>query len=130
MHDLHIAVKHRGRENVGGVVIKGDPPAWDENFADLLYRSIIYTAGLAYRPIALDAILPRDGILKILSEWMERDHHDKDPVYRTKFEAKSANIRISGRLMANSPFMTGTRLDIAFCVNSMGPYLPPEMKTS
>jgi hypothetical protein len=32
LHDLHIAVKHRGRDNVGGVVITGDPPEWDENF--------------------------------------------------------------------------------------------------
>jgi hypothetical protein len=65
----------------------------------------------------LNAILPRDAILKILSEWTEQDHHDKDPAYQAKFDVTSANVRISARLMASSPMMKGTRIDIDFLVN-------------
>jgi hypothetical protein len=37
-------------------------------------------------------------LLKIFDEWVARDHHAHDPAYHAKFDAKSANCRISGRL--------------------------------
>jgi hypothetical protein len=46
MHELKIVVKHRGRDNVGGVVITGGILEWNEHCADNLCRSLIAQSGL------------------------------------------------------------------------------------
>jgi hypothetical protein len=98
LHDLKITVKHRGRDNVGGVVITGDCPDWDESEADCLYHSVIVQAGLELEPPP-DSVLEREELLKILCEWADRDHHAHDPAYHAKFDAKCSNSRISARLI-------------------------------
>jgi hypothetical protein len=97
MHELNIAVKHRGRDNVGGVVITGQCPRWDESEADRLYHSIIGMSGLKIlRPPG--PVLDTTALLEIFEEWVTRDHHAHDPAYKARFDAKSANCRISARL--------------------------------
>jgi hypothetical protein len=112
MHELNIAVKHRGRDNVGGVVITGAPPQWSEGIADCLYRSLIVNSGLEIVEVTRTGILPSCGIRAILNEWLEYDHHDKDPVYHVNFEGKTANSRIPARLTVKSPMMRN--LDFTF----------------
>jgi hypothetical protein len=46
MHDLDLQIVHRGRDNVGGVVISGAPPQFEEATADMLFRSLIKLASL------------------------------------------------------------------------------------
>jgi hypothetical protein len=84
-------------------VITGKCPEWDESEADRLYHSIIGLSGLRILrpPGQLSRELDITELLKIFDEWVARDHdaHD-DPAYHAKFDAKSANCRISGRLTA------------------------------
>jgi hypothetical protein len=107
MHELKITVKHRGRDNVGGVVITGDIPVWDDSRADRLYRSVIAQSGLEIVEISRSGLLPKSAILDLLREWVLCDHHAKDPAYHANFDAKPANARISARLMVGSPIMRG-----------------------
>jgi hypothetical protein len=101
LHDLNITVKHRGRDNIGGVVTTRDCPDWDESEADCLYHSVIVQAGLELEPPP-DSVLEREKLLKILCEWADRDHH-------AKFDAKCSNSRISARLMPSQT--TAVRLN-------------------
>jgi hypothetical protein len=104
IHELKIVVKHRGRDNVGGVVINGDLPLWDESVADRLYRSLVFQCNLEI--VRQDPpMLGKGDLLKIFGEWANRDHHDHDPAYHAKFDATAANCRISARIIARSGFL-------------------------
>jgi hypothetical protein len=56
-------------------------------FADL-------NSGLEFAEVPRTGELGSCGIEAILNEWLEHDHHDKDPVFYATFEAKTANSRI------------------------------------
>jgi hypothetical protein len=114
MHELNLIVKHRGRDNVGGVVITGSVPEWDEHCADNLCRSVIAQSGLGIGQVCLLDLLPREALLAILAGWAEQDHRDKDPAFHATFDAKPANARISARLMIKSV----TKRGLDFAVNN------------
>jgi hypothetical protein len=115
MHKLKIAVKHRGRDNVGGRIITGGIPDWNEHCAENLYRSVIAQSCLGIDRDQGAGLLLIGDLLTILGEWAEHDHHDNNPAYHAKFEAKPSNVQISARLMVRSPIMT------ALDLSSLGP---------
>jgi hypothetical protein len=113
MQELGLQTHHRGRDNVGEVVISGEIPQWTEDLAERLCRSVIALSELDVLDRVQVGVLSKEELRMILQEWEEADqHHSHDPAYRANFEGKSSNSRISARLMASQKAQS-PRLSIA-----------------
>jgi hypothetical protein len=100
MHDLGIDVHHRGRDNVGGVVISGSPPEWTEDLADAMCQAVFSLSDLEYFDAPAFGAMGKSGLLDVLRTWEEQDtHHLNDPVYNATFEGKNSNSRIPARMI-------------------------------
>jgi hypothetical protein len=102
MHDLHLRIIHRGRDNIGGVVIGGGRPEFTEEMAELLFRSLVHLSDLELFPIEEAGLFTMDDLKCLLSEWLEHDHHGKDPIYHASFISRPSGVRIIGRLIPTS----------------------------
>jgi hypothetical protein len=100
MHDLGIAISHRGRDNVGGTLIRGSKPEFGEEDAMTLFRSLIHIAALEFHHEVEAEYMPIDALEHVLLGWLENDHHEKDPTALAQFTGKPANARISARIIA------------------------------
>jgi hypothetical protein len=99
MHDLDIRIVHRGRDNVGGVVIGGSRLAFTEGETERLCQSLIHASDLDFFPTNRRDLLTMGELGTLLSEWLEHDHHQKDPIYRASFISKPSGARIVTRLI-------------------------------
>jgi hypothetical protein len=99
MHDLDLAVTHRGRDNVGGTVIRGSKPEFVEDGAERLFRSLIHVSALDFDANDGADLITMDDLELLLTEWLDNDHHEKDAAYLARFAGKPANARISARMM-------------------------------
>jgi hypothetical protein len=102
MHDLNLSITHRGRDNVGGTVIRECGPTFVEVEAERLFRWLIHVSSLAFSPAAGPDVLSMDELRCVILEWSGEDHHANDPVYRANFLAKPSNARIARCLMQSS----------------------------
>jgi hypothetical protein len=102
IHDLNLSIRHRGRDNVGGTVIRGYGPTFVEVETERLFRSLIHVSSLAFDPAAGTDVLSMDELRCVLLEWSREDHHANDPAYWANFLAKSSNARIASRLIQSS----------------------------
>jgi hypothetical protein len=100
MQNLDLRISHRGRDNVGGVVIAGIRPDFVEAEAGLLCRSLMHLASLdAFSPEEHE-LLSLEQVTSVLIQWAVQDqHHDKDSAYRAKFDGKASNSRIAARII-------------------------------
>jgi hypothetical protein len=101
MHDLNLRVTHRGRDNVGGVVIDGVRPHFEEGEADRIFRSLIHVASLdIFSTEEVGGLLSAEELGSLLTRWaVEDEHHFKDPAYHANFDGKPSNSRIAARLI-------------------------------
>jgi hypothetical protein len=97
MHRLHISVAHQGRDNVGGMVVDGEPIDFIDYLelaTDQLCQSFVALAGLN-----LENTVPpfnREMLRVVLDEWRESDkHHDKDRTHKVDYRDTIANARIA-----------------------------------
>jgi hypothetical protein len=110
MHDLGIEVHHRGRDNVGGVVISGDPPEWTEEVAESLCRSMVALSDLEMLSRPRFGVMTKEDLMRLLCEWDEHDaHHANDPAYNASFEGKNSNSRIPARIIPPEQGAPGRR---------------------
>jgi hypothetical protein len=106
MHHLHISIAHRGRDNVGGVVVNGEPIDFTEYIelaADPLCQCFVALAGLNLE----EAVPPfsREMLRVVLDERTESGKHpDKDRAYNVDYSNTIADARIALRT-----FRTGSR---------------------
>jgi hypothetical protein len=100
MHDLGIAISHRGRDNVGGTLIHGSKPDFVEDDAVGLFRSLVRVTALEFHHKVETELMSIDALEHVLLGWLENDHHEKDRTSRAQFTGKPANARISGRIKA------------------------------
>jgi hypothetical protein len=99
MHDLGIDVVHKGRDNVGGVVIGGAPvelPGTVIDWAREHCEAIAALAGLSFDDA--DPVIDEDGVIDLICGWWATDkHHDNDIVYKKNFTKSPANAKIAAR---------------------------------
>jgi hypothetical protein len=99
MHDLDLRIVHRGRDNVGGVAIGGNPLAFTEEQPELLFQSLIRASHLELFPTNRTDLLTMGDLRNLLAEWLANDHHQKDPIYHASFLSKPSGARIVTRLI-------------------------------
>jgi hypothetical protein len=99
MHDLGLAITHRGRDNVGGTLIHEGRPKFVEDKVELLFRSVIHLGALEFHMADETDLLPMDQFEHVLMGWLENDHHENDPTFRARFPRNPANARTSARII-------------------------------
>jgi hypothetical protein len=99
MQRLGIAITHRRRDNVGGVVIGSRPTELTDvglESAERISQSFVAMAGLSFTD---DVPHYDQGQLKWFMMTWDRndDHHKDDPAYKKKFIRSHANSKIDAR---------------------------------
>jgi hypothetical protein len=99
MQHRGLEVVHRGRENVGGVVIQGASVELEEPLAKWAYElceSFVAMAGLGLTEA--EPPMNRQRLKDILTGWCEQDHHhEHDQGYKADFTSSPSNTRIASR---------------------------------
>jgi hypothetical protein len=99
MHDLGLAITHRGRDNVGRTLIHRRRPEFVEDEVHRLFRSLIHVRALELHVAGETDRLPMDQLEHVLMGWLENDHHENDPTFHARFPRKPANARIVSRII-------------------------------
>jgi hypothetical protein len=103
MHDLGIQLQHRGRDNVGGVVIHDGVFEFIEEdaCAAMIVDQVIELSGLGCDP-PLTGDLRTQALTNVkewLTAWNEADsHHKRDPQAPSNGPASAANTGIAARI--------------------------------
>jgi hypothetical protein len=99
MHHLHINMAHEGRDNVGGVVINGEPIDLTGHMELALYQlcqSCVTLAGLNLEDT--EPLFSRETSRPVLDEWTESDkRHNEYRVDNVDYIDIIANARIAFR---------------------------------
>jgi hypothetical protein len=97
MHELGLEIKHSGRDNVGGTVIRDTArPCFNEKDAEIWFRSLIHAAGLETEPWARSPLKTLGDWRRLIADWASHDHHEHDPIYNTQ-SSSVCNCRITAR---------------------------------
>jgi hypothetical protein len=103
MHNLDLRIAHRGRDNVGGVVIADARPPFVEAEADILFRSLAHLASLDVFSPEERGLLSLGPVRSIMRRSAVQDeHHLKDRAYHARFDGRSSNSRIAARLLSGA----------------------------
>jgi hypothetical protein len=98
MQELGLEMKHNGRDNIGGTVLRGDEAALSEDIADVLTHSLIHLAHLDTDAMDESELMSADRIERIVEAWTRDNHHANDPVCKVPSSPVS-NCRITARNM-------------------------------
>jgi hypothetical protein len=113
MHELSLSVKHRRRDNVGGVVISGKPPEFTDTESETIFQSLIHISSLEYYDSNPDILLSLHEIKGILRGWCANDrHHDNGQISKATFSGKIANSRIGARYIRERDKLDSKSLDM------------------
>jgi hypothetical protein len=113
MHELTLNVKHRRRDNVGGVVISGNPPEFTDTKSERIFQSLIHISSLEYYDSDPDILLSLHEIKGILRGWCVNDrHYDNDQAYKATFSGKIANSRTWPRYIRERDKLDSTSSDM------------------
>lgn len=99
-------MKHRGRDNVGGVVIGGDPIVFEELPEHLQFlESIIELSSLAFTESHRGGLLTLKEVTEqFILFWADEDSHpDHASPDRTTSSFSTKNCRIMPRIMKVAP---------------------------
>jgi hypothetical protein len=106
-------MKHRRRDNVGGVVISGNHTEFTDTKSERIFQSLIHISSLEYYDSDPDILLSLHEIKEILRGWCVSDrHHDNDQIYKATFSGKIANSRIGARYIRERDKLDSTSWDI------------------
>jgi hypothetical protein len=99
MHELGLDIKHSGRDNIGGTVIKesAENLSFNEEAPEIFFQSLIHIARLEIDEPANPAILLPLGELKTtIANWASCDHHVHDSICNAD-ASPVCNCRITAR---------------------------------
>jgi hypothetical protein len=85
MHELGLEIKHSGRDNIGGTVIGGtDGLCFNEQDAEICFRSLIHVARLESEPWTGPPLRSLNDLRALITRWASHDHHVHDPICNTQ----------------------------------------------
>jgi hypothetical protein len=97
-HELMIQFHRRGRDNVGGTVIRPGNPEYSEKVTERLCRSFIALASLHFDVHDPVTLYTSEELRDILNRWSAMDvHHDKDNAYKADLTDSVAGRGIAAR---------------------------------
>jgi hypothetical protein len=99
MHELGLDIKHSGRDNIGGTVIKesAESLTLNEEPAELFLRSLIHIARLEIdEPEDPESLQPLADLQDAIAQWASHDHHAGDPICNAD-ASPVCNCRITAR---------------------------------
>jgi hypothetical protein len=94
MHRCNLEIRHRHRDNLGGVCLGGDKPELTDMNAEVLCESLCFLCDLEpiWPPELPVRLLQKTEIETHIRVWATRDdHHSGDPGFEASFAGRAAN---------------------------------------